>query len=288
MNSQMKASNSVRKPQINVKIIALIIVGVLAVGGGVTYFAVSNKGSKDPIVGKISGEPVTLKEANSRLQAVQRGTKTNFSDLPPESKAAVLREEAAHRLLIEDAKKQKVISKSDLKKEQEVFEENLLQKLMLERIANDAVNEEKIKAAYEKEVAKIRGQQEVHARHILVKTQEDARKVKEDLDTKSFKDVAKDRSIDQKTAKDGGDLGLLYTGNMLKEFDEAISKLKPGETSDPVKSEFGWHIIKLDGRAPAKILPYEQAKEKVAIDLSKQAIKKYVDEMLKGIKIETM
>lgn len=292
--------SALQKSPVNLKIAAVVVALLTVVGGG-TYVAVkggkSSSGttaSENPddnkVVAKIDGKAVTLGEMNLRIQAMQQGQgkKVSFNDLSAESKAVIVREEAAHRALIKDAKKQDLLSKDIIKKETDAFLDNLLQKAALEKAANSAINDKIVKETYEKEAAKLRGQQEVRARHILVKTQEEAEKVKTMLDTKSFKDVAKEMSIDQKTAKEGGDLGILYTGNMLKEFDEAIAKLKPGETSEPVKSEFGWHVIKLDSRNPAKILPFEQAKDSVTIDLSKKAIKEYVDELLKDIKIEVL
>jgi len=289
-------SSVVQKSPFNFKI-AAVVVGILAVIGGGTYVAVKSGSSSSAtkqddgkVVAKIDGKSVTLGEMNQRIQAMQQGhgKKVSFDDLSADSKAVIVREEAAHRLLVQDAKKRNLLSKDVIRKETDAFIDNLLQKAALEKAANAAINDQVVKDTYEKEVEKLRGQQEVHARHILVKTKEDAQKVKEMLDTKSFKDVAKDMSLDQKTAKDGGDLGVLYTGNMLKEFDEAIAKLKPGETSDPVKSEFGWHVIKLDSRNPAKILSFEQAKEGVMIDLSKRAIKEYVDGLLKDVKVEVL
>lgn len=291
------SSNSSRKSPFNIKIIAAIAIGVLIVGAGIAYFSTKESADKSQIVAKIDGKAVTLDEANLRLEILQRqgqqaqqsAKKLSFLDLDPEAKKVVIREEAAHRLLVVDARKKNVIKSQDLKKEKETFEENLLQKLLLENIANESIKDDSvIKAAYEKQVDKVRGQQEIRARHILVKTEEDARKVKELLDTKSFKDVAKEMSIDQKTAKDGGDLGVLYTGNILKTFEEVINKLKPGEISDPVKSELGWHIVKLDSKTPAKILAYEQAKPKVAVEVSKEAIRKYVDELLADVKIDIL
>lgn len=278
-----------KKPPLNLKVIA-IAGAVLVLGAGITYFAVKGGTPNDVVVAKINGTPVTLEQANLRIKMMQQGQgkKISFNDLPAESKSAIIQEEAAHRMLIKDAKKQNLLSRKTINKETDVFVDNLFQKAILEKVANAAVSDEKVKAAYDKESERLQGQQEIRARHILVKTPEEAQAVKEALTTKAFKDVAKEMSIDQKTAKEGGDLGVLYTGNMLKEFDEAISKLKSGEISEPVKSEFGWHIIKLDSRNPAKILPFDQAKDAVTIDISKKAIKEYVDGLLKNVKIDIL
>lgn len=94
---------------------------------------------------------------------------------------------------------------------------------------------------------------EYKARHILVKSEDEAKAILADLKKgKKFDDIAKAKSTDKGSAINGGDLGWSTPANYVKEFGEALAKLPKGKISDPVKTQFGWHIIKLDDQREAK------------------------------------
>ena len=112
----------------------------------------------------------------------------------------------------------------------------------------------------------------VHARHILVSGDENLAKVQEALKSgKSFDIVAEEFSIDPGSAQNGGDLGEFPRGVMVPEFENAAFALKnPGEVSQPVKTQFGWHIIKLEERIPESTAPFESVKDRILQDLREQ------------------
>lgn len=112
----------------------------------------------------------------------------------------------------------------------------------------------------------------VHARHILVSGDETLEKVKAELKAgKSFDVVAKEFSIDPGSAVKGGDLGEFPKGVMVKEFEEAAFALKnPGDVSEPVKTQFGWHIIKLEEHIAESSMPFEQVKPQILQELREQ------------------
>ncbi len=273
-----------------IRIILLLLVAIIAIGA-IGYFAYSKLDKKN-VVGYINGSAVTLEEANLRMQEIggpdllKKKPNANFNDLDENSKNLVLKEEAIHRILVKDAEKKQVIPSKDLKKELNLLKEEILKKKLLENIANTALNEDKLKAEYKSQSDKIRGQQEIFASHILLANEQEAEKVKKLVGEESFEKLAKERSLDKSTSENGGSLGVLYTGNMLKEFETALLKLEPGQVSAPIKTKYGWHILKLISKKKAVILPYDQVKNNLSIVVAKSAIGQYLEPKIKDIKIE--
>ena len=117
-----------------------------------------------------------------------------------------------------------------------------------------------MKKVYEEAVKQITGEQEVHARHILVETEDEAKAVKAELDKGAdFAELAKKKSKDPGSA-DGGDLGYFTKEQMVPEFSAVAFTLEQGKISDPVKSQFGWHIIKVEEKRNRKAPDFEQVK----------------------------
>ncbi len=281
---------------------------VLVIGAGL-WFGINNLSSDKPgdqakdqasvssvnndkIVAMINGEPVTYAQANLRMHFLEGNNQNaqdknaNYESLSAEVKKFVINEEAAHRLIVSQAIKEKVLPKEELDKNIELFKESLLRKVMLQKIANTSLSEEKLRKVYDEESKKIIGQDEIKAEHILVATEEEAKELKEKLTSENFSKMAKEKSLDKKSAQQGGDLGVLYTGNMLPEFEAAIKDLNKNEISEPIKTKFGWHLVKLISRKPAKILSYDEVKDKIAFEVSREEITKYVNNLLKDTKIE--
>jgi len=127
-----------------------------------------------------------------------------------------------------------------------------------------AVTDEELKKIYDEEVGKIEPEDEVRARHILVKTEDEAKTVVKELkDGKDFVELAKEKSLDPGTAPDGGDLGYFVAAGMVPEFSKAAFALKAGETSEPVESEFGWHVIKVEDRRKQELPKFDEVKDQI-------------------------
>ena len=123
----------------------------------------------------------------------------------------------------------------------------------------------------------------IRARHILVSGDEELAKVQDELKAgKSFDVVAKEFSRDPGSAANGGDLGEFPRGMMVPEFEKAAFDLKnPGDVSAPVKTQFGWHIIKLEERIPESPIPFEQVKAKLVQELKDQKTQKLLQDKAK-------
>jgi len=148
-----------------------------------------------------------------------------------------------------------------------------------------AVSDEDAKKIYDEKIANMKPEEEVHAKHILVGTEEEAKEVKERLTKgEDFAAVAKEKSKDKNA--EGGDLGFFSRGQMLKPFEEAAFALDVGQISDPVQTQFGWHIIKLEEKRDQKLPGFDDVKEAIKTQLVAQKAQMVVTDLRKDAKIE--
>ncbi|EOD00014.1 peptidylprolyl isomerase [Caldisalinibacter kiritimatiensis] len=155
------------------------------------------------------------------------------------------------------------------------------------------ISEEEMKAFFEQNKQSFGTEEQVKASHILVESEEQAREIKEKLDAnEDFAKLAKEYSIDTYSAENGGDLGFFKRGEMVPEFEEAAFSLEVGEISEPVKSQFGYHIIKVEDKKEAKEPNYEESKEKVRETIFQQKVSAeyngWIQEKLNEYEIERM
>ncbi len=144
-----------------------------------------------------------------------------------------------------------------------------------------AITEDSVKAAYDELVKNFVPVEEVRARHILVATEEEAKAIKAELDGgKPFEVLAMEKTTDPSGKQNGGDLGFFQKGMMVPEFEAVAFTLEPGKISDPVQSQFGWHIIKLEEKRMSAPPPMQQ----VAQQLSQQVMMKAFDDTMAGLK----
>ena len=124
---------------------------------------------------------------------------------------------------------------------------------------NDTITPEAIKAEYDKQIAAIPAEDEIHARHILVSSEDDAKAIKTEIEAGAdFIELAKTKSIEPNAAQSGGDLGYFKRAVMVKPFADAAFAMEVGQISDPIQTQFGWHIIKVEDRRPAAKPTLEQ------------------------------
>ena len=148
-----------------------------------------------------------------------------------------------------------------------------------------AVSDEDAKKIYDEKIANMKPEEEVHAKHILVGTEEEAKEVKERLTKgEDFAAVAKEKSKDKNA--EGGDLGFFSRGQMLKPFEEAAFALDVGQISDPVQTQFGWHIIKLEEKRDQKLPGFDDVKEAIKTQLVAQKAQMVVTSLRKDATIE--
>lgn len=182
-------------------------------------------------------------------------------------------------VIAELARAEKLDENDEFKRRMDLLEARGLQSLYFRDVLSKSVTDEAVKARYDEEIAKIKPQQEVRARHILVKTEDEAKAVIEELKQGGdFEKLAKEKSTGPSGAR-GGDLGFFGSGQMVPAFEKAAFALEPGGvTQTPVKTQFGYHVIKVEEKRD-KAPP---ALEQVAPQIRNGLLRDAYTELVKG------
>lgn len=217
--------------------------------------------AEDPVVAKVGD----LEIHQSELDIAVQNLDPQLAQLPDEQKkVAALSGAIDVKLLAKGALAEGIKDTPDFKKRMDYIADRELHNAYFRKHVIDATTPAEVKARYDKEIASLPKQEEVHARHILVKTEDEAKAVIADLGKgKDFAAIAKEKSQDS-NKDEGGDLGWFGRGRMVPEFEEAAFALKKGEyTKTPVKSQFGFHVIKLEDTRDAPAPAFEQVEDQV-------------------------
>src|SRR6201996_746786 len=184
------------------------------------------------------------------------------------------------------AEDEKIADSDDFKKRLAFARNRLLMDSLLAAKGKSATTDDAMKKVYEDAAKQISGEQVVHPRHILVETEDEAKAIKADLDKGAdFAELAKKKSKDP-GASDGGDLGFFTKDQMVPEFSAVAFSLEPGKISDPVKSQFGWHIIKVEEKRNRKAPDFEQVKAQIEQYVTRKAQADYVAKLRAEAKVE--
>ena len=170
---------------------------------------------------------------------------------------------------------------------EDVFRQDIRNQLLVEAILGPEIEitEDELKTYFEENKDLFDEKEQVRARHILVETEEQAKEVLAKLEQgESFEALAEQYSTDEGTKSNGGDLGYFERGVMVAEFEEAAFSLKPGETSQPVKTQYGYHIIKVEDHKEAKPAVYEEKKEEIESTLRQQKVSEKMETWLQELR----
>ncbi|NKX73657.1 peptidylprolyl isomerase [Rhodobacteraceae bacterium R_SAG3] len=165
-------------------------------------------------------------------------------------------------------------------------ERSLLASDVIESVMEDAQTEDAIRDAYDARYSSDDGGDEFNASHILLESEEDAVSIKEQLDAGAdFAALAKESSTGP-SGPNGGELGWFENGRMVPEFEAAVAEMRPGEVSDPVQTQFGWHIIKLNDRRKLEAPDYEDVREEIGLELAQQAVEDRINQLTASATID--
>ena len=238
------------------------IAGVALVLGLLASTALGALAQSDTVVATVSGQSITEADVQMAVSELDQ----QFAQLTPEQKrAAALSAIIEIRLMSEKAKASKLDQDENFKRKLAFLNERALHAQVIEKEISPKVTDEMLKARYDKEVAARPAAEEVRARHILVKTEEEAKEIIAKLDGGAdFEALAKEKSSDPGSGANGGDLGFFAKGQMVPEFEAAAFALEPGSyTKTPVKSEFGFHVIKLEEKRTQPPVAFDQVKDQI-------------------------
>lgn len=241
----------------------------------------------DYVMMKVNDTDVTQSEVNALWAGLfPPGAAPALDSVKPEMRDKILRGVMTEKLLMGEAEKSGIERSPELQKQLEDIKKKLVVKAFLDQKTADMITDADLKREYDAMVGSLRDQKEVRARHILVATEKEAKDVKAQLASgKSFDDVAKEYSKDPGSAKQGGDLGYFTKDKMVKEFADAAFGLKKGEVSDPVKSSFGWHVIKLEDARKVTPPTFNEAKEGLRAQLQDKKLGEYVRGLVKNAEV---
>jgi len=232
----------------------------------------------------VNGKPVPLARVDALAQQFARSGRQITPEMMDELKKAVVDRE----LLVQEAQKQGLDASPEFKAQMEFTRDSLLiRDLVTTFQKNNPITDAEIQAEYDKFVAANAGK-EYRARHILVEKEAEAKAIIAQLKKGAkFDAIAKKQSKDPGSGANGGDLDWAAAGNYVKEFSDAMVALPKGKiTETPVKTQFGYHVIRLDDVREAQLPKLEEIKPQIAQQLGQQKLVKFQDELKAKAKIE--
>src|SRR6202142_1752163 len=239
----------------------------------------------NPVLAKVNGSEI--RQSDLVLAEEELGPSLAQMD-PATKKDNVLSFLIDMKIVAKAAEDKKVENSEDFKKRLAFTRNRLLMDSLLASEGKAATTDEAMKKVYEDASKQITGEQEVHARHILVETEDEAKAVEEELKKGAdFAELAKKKSKDP-GASDGGDLGFFTKDQMVPEFSAVAFALEPGKISDPVKTQFGWHVIKVEEKRDRKPPDFAQVKAQIETYVTRKAQADYVAKRRETAKVERM
>ncbi|MFM9975164.1 MAG: peptidylprolyl isomerase [Beijerinckiaceae bacterium] len=237
------------------------------------------------IVAKVDGIIISEEDVKIALDELNAGLPQQLG--PAERRQYAIDYLIDLKIVASAAIKEKIADTADFKKRFDQTRERLLMESLLTREGDKGTTDEAMKKFYDETVKTLKGGQEVKARHILVEKEEEAKAALERLKKgEDFAKLAGELSKDPGSGKEGGDLGWFEKERMVPEFAEAAFKLEKGGVSEIVKTQFGFHIIKVDDKRDKAPPPFDSVKDQLKTYLMQKAQQDFVLKLREGAKIE--
>ncbi|MBI3419782.1 MAG: peptidylprolyl isomerase [Proteobacteria bacterium] len=239
----------------------------------------------DPVVARVNGYEIHKSDVNRELS----GLPPQLQQMPVESIYPQLLERMIDsKLVADEGRAQKIDQGDEFKERLKHTEERILTDITLRSKVKPMLTEDKIRGRYDAVMSKSKNEEEVKARHILVKTEAEAKDVIAQLGKGGdFAKLAAEKSTDKGSAANGGDLGYFSKSSMVPAFADAAFAMKPGEVSKtPVKTDFGYHVIKVEDRRTAPPVSYDKVKPQIEAQVADELANEYVSGLEKKAKIE--
>jgi len=269
-----------------------ILVSILVAG---LLFSCAKKGTdqtaQGPVVAKVGNSGITQADFEREMRSLPDYAQQLFQG--EGGKEKFLDEIVKKEILYQEAVKRGIDKDPDFSRKLEEFKKLTLASALLEKeiMSKNKVTEQEVKDYYSKHKEDFTTTSQIKASHILVKTEAEANKVLARLKKgEKFEEIAKKESLDTASAKNGGDIGFFSRGQLVPEFEKAAAGLKVGELSGPVKTAYGYHIIKVTDKKTGPVVEFDRVKDVIHQRLSgerqKEAFDKYIDELRKSYKVE--
>ena len=245
----------------------------------------ADQASKGPAAATVNGTAISQRTVD---MIAKQGAASGRPDTP-ETRKSIIDQLALQMVVAEEAIKKGLDKNPEVADQIDTMKQNVLAGAYVQDyIKNNPVSDEAVKAEYERIKATITGN-EYKARHILVEKEFEARDIIARLKREpgAFAKLAMEKSKDQGSRAKGGDLGWFDLSRMVPEFGDAVGKLGKGKfTQEPVKTQFGYHVILLEDSKPIEAPPLEEVKPQIAQQLQQQNLRKQLDVFKAGAKVE--
>lgn len=237
----------------------------------------------DTVLANVNGQKITQLDVNLATEDLSTNIAQQLKGKAREAYVLDYLIDAA--LVSQKAKADKLDQTPDFPAKVEYAKDKVLMESVLGVVTKDATSSANLHAIYDQAAKAQKPEEEIHARHILVATEADAQAALKRLKSgEDFAKVAKEMSKDP--GAEGGDLGWFSRERMVPEFADAAFKLKDGEISQPVKSQFGWHIIQVEGHRQKAFPPFDQVKDQIERYAIQKAQTELILNLRKTAKIE--
>ena len=231
----------------------------LAVGLSLAVLGAA-QAQEEKIVATVDGEPITEQD----LKAAVTDLAPQIARLPAaQPRAAALSALIELHLMAGEARTKEFDKNPDFQRRLAILNQRALHAEVVDQEVAKKITDEEIRARYDQEIAATPPENEVKARHILVKTKEEADAIIKALDGGAdFEKLANEKTEDPSGKTSGGDLGYFGAGQMVPEFEKAAFALEPGSyTKEPVQSQFGWHVIKVEDKRVKQPPAFDEVKD---------------------------
>jgi peptidyl-prolyl cis-trans isomerase C len=242
----------------------------------------------DPVVARVDGADIRRSEVVREQQSLP----AEYRSMPFEAVFPhLLRRMIDSRLMVAEARRKGLQSSPEVVARMAMLEQRVLEQALINKELAEKVTEAEVRRRYDGFAKTSQGQEQVRARHILVESEPEATAVIAELRKSGtdFAKLARERSKDTAAAARGGDLGFFAHGDMVKPFADAAFALKPGETTKtPVRTQFGWHVIKLEERRAAPVPSFEEVRDDLGREMSEEVATKLRESLRAAAKVEML
>jgi peptidyl-prolyl cis-trans isomerase C len=276
------------KRRIGQAAIAAVLFTVLAASGcskETSSEAPAPVSASDPVVARVNG--VDIRESDLALAEEDLGA--DMQSISPEARREHLISYLADIIMVtQAADKKNLADNPDFKRRLAFLRNKLLMGYELQQEAKTALTDQALHQTYDEAVKSMAGQEEVRARHILVQGEDEAKAILDQLKKGAdFATLAKEKSKDPGAAE-GGDLGYFTKDQMVPEFADVAFKMYPGQLSNPVKTQFGWHVIKLEDKRTKQPPEFEKVKDQIEAYLARKAQTEFIAKLRQNAKVERL
>jgi peptidyl-prolyl cis-trans isomerase C len=240
--------------------------------------------NSDPVVARVNGAEIK----SSDLAIAEEEVGSQMPPMSAEGKRDYLITYLSDMMLVaKAAEDKKMADDAGFKRRLAYMRNKLLMESLLHDEMKSAMTDEAMHKVYDDATKQMTGEQEVHARHILVETEDEAKTVLAELKKGTdFAELARLKSKDPGAKAEGGDLGYFTKDQMVPEFAETAFKLEKGQLSEPVKTQFGWHVIRVDDKRERPIPSFDQVKDQIQTYVSRKAQSEVISKLRQSAKIE--